>query len=280
MLRVSDFGAAKACHAILVWFFQKMSQDLEPEELELVEVVAEQVAVALSHAGIVEDSVMMIEKLMEHNIVLHKAIEMALMANESMCSAQKVMNLEMVKQSRSIAAILSILQIEKMGSEKQSRIVPPFNVERHQEHIQALVCFPGIEFLRWRCREVARSCNWRPNEDSSGCSVHAGKCLVLGDGGSFVLCFCRTNSKEYDPISSEENREKHNSETANPGIFSFNTCERMAKLMHGTLSIGPSSLGSGRSMNLTIRLPIHPSKDVLLNQGAWIPRLRDAFSKE
>ena len=295
MLRVSDFGAAKACHAILVLVLPEDEVRIwSPEEFELVEVVAEQVAVALSHAGIVEDSVMMIEKLMEHNIVLHKAIEMALMANESMCSAQKVMNLEMVKQSRSIAAILSILQIEKMGSEKQSRIVG--HIAKISHVLSALmedaIGFLGLGDYRLQLKSRVFSLHSMLKDIKSisrlWCAFQGlnfemevpeklpdhvigdqtrilqavlymlGNVLCLGDGGSFVLCVssinstdtnclkwkqltyedsallkfevCRTNSKEYDPSSSEEIREKHNSEPANPGIFRFNTCERMAKV--------------------------------------------------
>ena len=51
------------------------------------------------------------------------------------------------------------------------------------------------------------------------------------------------------------------------------------QLMHGTLSIGPSSLGSGRSMNLTIRLPIHPSEGCLIEPRCMDPQTAGCLFK-
>ncbi|RVW65921.1 Protein EIN4 [Vitis vinifera] len=110
-----------------------------------------------------------------------------------------------------------------------------------------------------------------------------GNVLCLGDGGSFVLCVssinstdtnclkwkqltykdsallkfevCRTNSKEYDPSSSEEIREKHNSETANPGFLA---------------SIHVKGWQ---------RLPIHPSEGCLIEPRCMDPQTAGCLFK-
>ncbi|KAL5973439.1 Enoyl-[acyl-carrier-protein] reductase [NADPH, B-specific] 2, mitochondrial [Asimina triloba] len=84
------------------------------QELEIVEVVADQVAVALSHAAVLEDSMAMREKLMEQNMALHRARQDALLASEARNAFEKVMSREMMAPARSMAAVLSCLRHEDL----------------------------------------------------------------------------------------------------------------------------------------------------------------------
>ncbi|KAF8364998.1 hypothetical protein HHK36_032995 [Tetracentron sinense] len=105
MLRVSNFKRGTpemvdSCYAILVLVIPpEGNRGWSSQELEIVEVVADQ------------------------NRALQKARKMAVMANEARCSFQKVMSKEMITPSRSVAAIVSVLQLEKFKSKQQRRIV-------------------------------------------------------------------------------------------------------------------------------------------------------------
>ncbi|KAK6915372.1 hypothetical protein RJ641_020489 [Dillenia turbinata] len=87
-------------------------------EMEIVEVVADQVAVALSHAAVLEESQLMREKLEERNRALQQA-ENALMASQARNSFQKVMSDGMRKPMHSIMGLLSIFQDENLGVEQR-----------------------------------------------------------------------------------------------------------------------------------------------------------------
>lgn len=78
-------------------------------ELELVEVVADQVAVALSHAAILEESMRARDQLMEQNVALdlaRKEAETAIRARDDFLA---VMNHEMRTPMRSLIALSSLL---------------------------------------------------------------------------------------------------------------------------------------------------------------------------
>ncbi|XP_039161430.1 probable ethylene response sensor 1 isoform X2 [Eucalyptus grandis] len=78
-------------------------------ELELVEVVADQVAVALSHAAILEDSMRAQHKLIEQNIALDSARREAELAIHARNDFLAVMNHEMRTPFHSIIALSSLL---------------------------------------------------------------------------------------------------------------------------------------------------------------------------
>ncbi|XP_076904186.1 protein EIN4-like [Bidens hawaiensis] len=128
ILHVSNFKGwtpelVDTCYAILVLVLpndgdRKWSFD----ELQIVEVVADQVAVALSHAAVLEESQSMREKLVEQNRVLQQAKENAMMASQARNSFQKVMSHGMRRPMHSIMGLLSILQDEKK-SQNQTNII-------------------------------------------------------------------------------------------------------------------------------------------------------------
>ncbi|KAI3992252.1 hypothetical protein MKX01_029973 [Papaver californicum] len=130
LLKVSSFngGTPKTieacCYAVLVLVLPvEGNRCWNSQELEIVEVVADQVAVALSHAAVLEESLLIKEQLVEQNIALRKARKMALMANEAKYSFRSVMSREMILPARSIASVLSVLQLENFKSDEQKRMV-------------------------------------------------------------------------------------------------------------------------------------------------------------
>ncbi|KAL6607811.1 hypothetical protein ACP70R_040874 [Stipagrostis hirtigluma subsp. patula] len=93
-----------------------------PHELELVEVVADQVAVALSHAAILEESMRARDLLMEQNIALDTArreAEMAICARNDFLA---VMNHEMQTPMRAIISLSSLLLETKLTAEQRMMI--------------------------------------------------------------------------------------------------------------------------------------------------------------
>lgn len=125
MLRVSNFKGGtpeviQACYAILVLVLPSdQARSWSSQELEIVEVVADQVAVALSHAAVLEESQLMREKLVEQNRALQQARKNAMMASQARNSFQKVMSNGMRKPMHSISGLLSIMQDENLSNEQK-----------------------------------------------------------------------------------------------------------------------------------------------------------------
>lgn len=125
MLRVSDFKGGtpeviKACYAILVLVLpcgQDRSWTLQ--ELEIIKVVADQVAVAISHAAVLEESQLTREKLVEQNRALQQARKDAMMASKARSSFQKVMSNGMRKPLHSALGLISMLQDQNFSTEQR-----------------------------------------------------------------------------------------------------------------------------------------------------------------
>ncbi|KAG1354895.1 ethylene receptor 2 [Cocos nucifera] len=125
MLKVSNFKGGtpeivEASYAILVLVLPRDdSRVWSSQELEIVEVVADQVAVALSHAAVLEESQLMRDKLMEQNRTLLHAKQSAMMASEARNSFQRAMSQGMRRPIYSILGILSMMQQEKLSQEQR-----------------------------------------------------------------------------------------------------------------------------------------------------------------
>uniref|UniRef100_A0A6N2MR26 histidine kinase n=1 Tax=Salix viminalis TaxID=40686 RepID=A0A6N2MR26_SALVM len=91
-------------------------------ELELVEVVADQVAVALSHAAIIEESMGARDQLMEQNVALKSARREAEMAMHARNDFLAVMNHEMRTPMHAIIALSSLLLETELTSEQRVMI--------------------------------------------------------------------------------------------------------------------------------------------------------------
>ncbi|GMI79171.1 ETHYLENE INSENSITIVE 4 [Hibiscus trionum] len=110
-------------YAILVLVLPSTnSREWSYPEMEIVEVVADQVAVALSHAAVLEESQRMREKLSQQNHVLQQARQNAMMASQARNSFQKVMSHGMKRPMHSILGLLSVFQDENMNF-KQKTVV-------------------------------------------------------------------------------------------------------------------------------------------------------------
>ncbi|XP_075504778.1 ethylene receptor 2-like [Primulina tabacum] len=124
MLKVSNFKGdtpemIPACYAILVLVLpDEHGRSWSNEELEIVEVVADQVAVALSHASLLEESQLMRDKLVDQNRALQQAKQDALMASQARNSFQMVMSKGLRSPMHSILGLLSILQDEKLSTQQ------------------------------------------------------------------------------------------------------------------------------------------------------------------
>ncbi|XP_062108145.1 ethylene receptor 2-like [Humulus lupulus] len=125
MLRVCNFKGGtpehiQACYAILLLVLPGgQPRSWSSQELEIVKVVADQVAVALSHAAVLEESQLMREKLAEQNRALQQAKRNAMLASQARNSFQKVMSNGMRRPMHSVLGLLSMLQDESLSNEQR-----------------------------------------------------------------------------------------------------------------------------------------------------------------
>eukprot|EP00850_Spirogloea_muscicola_P014468 SM000104S09338 [mRNA] locus=s104:172470:177265:- [translate_table: standard] len=91
-------------------------------ELEMVEVVADQVAVALSHAAILEESLRARDLLMEQNVALDMARREAETAIRARNDFLAVMNHEMRTPMHAVIALSSLIQETELTSEQRSMV--------------------------------------------------------------------------------------------------------------------------------------------------------------
>ncbi|CAK7327006.1 unnamed protein product [Dovyalis caffra] len=91
-------------------------------ELELVDVVADQVAVALSHAAILEESMRARDQLMEQNVALKSARQEAEMAIHARNDFLAVMNHEMRTPMHAIIALSLLLLETELTTEQRAMV--------------------------------------------------------------------------------------------------------------------------------------------------------------
>lgn len=119
----SELDEEEPDHAILVLALPAVEERAwTAHELEIIEVVADQVSVALSHCAAVEDTLTMREKLQERNAMLKRAQQEAIKANDARMLFRRVMSREMMGPVRSVAAVLSALQREKLKPEQLAMV--------------------------------------------------------------------------------------------------------------------------------------------------------------
>ncbi|XP_042395370.1 ethylene receptor 2-like isoform X1 [Zingiber officinale] len=125
MLNASNFKGGtpevvEARYAILALVVPRdASRNWNDQEQEIVEVVADQVAVALSHADVLEESQMMREKLAQQNRDLLQARQNTLRASEARNQFQVAMSQGMRRPINSILGLLSMLQQEQLSPEQR-----------------------------------------------------------------------------------------------------------------------------------------------------------------
>ncbi|XP_031396433.1 ethylene receptor 2 isoform X2 [Punica granatum] len=124
MLRVSNFKGGtpeliQTCYAILVLVLPSgQPRSWTNQELEIVKV-----AVAISHAAVLEESQLMREKLEEQNRALQQAKRDAMMASQARSSFQKVMNDGLRRPMHTISGLLSLLREDGTLSHEQRTIL-------------------------------------------------------------------------------------------------------------------------------------------------------------
>ncbi|CAN0887275.1 Ethylene receptor 2 [Linum grandiflorum] len=127
ILRVCNFKGGtpemiQACYAVLVLVLPGGENEIRGwsnQELEIIKVVADQVAVALSHAAVLEESQIMREKLEEQNRALQQAKMDAMMASKARNAFQKVMSDGMKRPMHSVLGLVSMLQDESLDTEQK-----------------------------------------------------------------------------------------------------------------------------------------------------------------
>ncbi|KAI3969589.1 hypothetical protein MKX01_020150 [Papaver californicum] len=116
----NDWQEQSAQYALMVLMLPSDSaRQWHVHELELVEVVADQVAVALSHAAILEESMRARDQLMEQNVALDLARREAETAIRARNDFLAVMNHEMRTPMHAIIALSSLIQETELTPEQR-----------------------------------------------------------------------------------------------------------------------------------------------------------------
>ncbi|KAF3456844.1 hypothetical protein FNV43_RR01498 [Rhamnella rubrinervis] len=148
MLRVCNFKGGtpeliQACYnAILVLVLPGgRPRSWSSQELDIIKVVADQVAVALSHAAVLEESQMMREKLAEQNRALQQARMNAMLASQARNSFQKDENLSneqrvIVDSMVRTSSVLTTLMDDMMDNSKDNGRFP---LEMRPFHLHAMI---------------------------------------------------------------------------------------------------------------------------------------------
>ncbi|KAJ8768467.1 hypothetical protein K2173_021620 [Erythroxylum novogranatense] len=126
MLRVNNFKGGtpemiQVCYAAILVLVLPGGEPRSwtNQELEIIKVVADQVAVALSHAAVLEESQLMRERLEQQNRDLQLAKKNAMMANKARTAFQKVMSEGMKRPMHSILGLISMMQDDILSSEQR-----------------------------------------------------------------------------------------------------------------------------------------------------------------
>ncbi|KAI8004013.1 Ethylene receptor 2 [Camellia lanceoleosa] len=290
MLRVSNFKGGtpeiiQTCYAILVLVLPGGQGRLwSNQELEIVKVVADQVAVALSHAAVLEESQLMREQLAEQNRALQQAKQSAMMASQARNSFQKVMSDGMRRPMHSIMGLLSMMQDENLSGQQQilvdamvktSNVLSTLINDVMEISTKDTGRFPlelsfssdfaygweSFEWKKWRwvCnisvwsesgsqgRNDQRWASWRPSSS---------------DGHVYVKFEIGINNNSSQLEGSmprvQSGGRRYSSKGVEEGL-SFSVCKKLVQLMQGNIWVVPNPEGFDQSMALVLRFQLWPS---------------------
>ncbi|KAK4273599.1 hypothetical protein QN277_021972 [Acacia crassicarpa] len=274
MLHVSNFKGGTpelvdTSYAILVLVLPNSnSRAWSHQEMEIVEVVADQVAVALSHASVLEESHLMRQKLAEQNRALQQAQKNAMMASQARKSFEKVMSHGMRRPMHSILGLLSMFQEDNLRSE-QKVIVDTMIKVGHvlssliNDVMEISVNDKGSFWLEMKPFDLHLMMR------EAACIA---KCLCVYKGFNFKIEVQKSLPDLVigDQITGTSSRSdgststrryaggRHHSSESNEGL-SFSMCKTLAQMMQGNIWLSRNAVGLAQSMTLALKFQIGPS---------------------
>nr|KYP74519.1 Protein EIN4 [Cajanus cajan] len=290
LLHVSNFKGGtpelvETCYAILVLVLpSSSSRAWTCHEMEIVEVVADQVAVALSHASVLEESQLMRQKLEERNRALQQAQKNAMMASEARKSFQKVMSHGMRRPMHSVLGMLSLFQEDNLRSEQ--KIIAAciakclcvyegfgFEIDVQKSLPEAVM---GDEARTFQV--ILHMIGYLLNMNNKG--ILNFRVFLENDGGdkddkSFGMWrssgqneyvhikfdFQITDRPRQDEATStahySRRRQYYNNELKEG--LNFSMCKKLVQMMQGNIWISPNSLGLVQGMTLLLKFQIGPA---------------------
>ncbi|KAF0931329.1 hypothetical protein E2562_004478 [Oryza meyeriana var. granulata] len=264
MLRVSNFKGGtpevmNTSYAILVLVLPKDgSLGWGEEELEIVEVVADQVAVALSHAAVLEESQLMREKLAEQHRDLLRAKHETTMATEARNSFQTAMYDGMRRPMHSILGLVSMMQQEHMNPEQRlvmDAIVKTSSVASTLMNDVMQTSTANREYLSL----VRRAFNLHSLIKEA---ISVVRCLTGCKGIDFEF---EVDNSLPERVIGDEKRVFHiilhmklqgpNSTSSEMGL-SFNMCKKIVQMMNGNIWSVSDSKGLGETIMLALQFQL------------------------
>ncbi|XP_042026227.1 protein EIN4-like isoform X2 [Salvia splendens] len=315
ILKVSHFKngtpeMVQACYAILVLVLPSgLGRTWSKQELEMVEVVADQVAVALSHAAVVEEALSLTATLEEKKRALQQANRNAIMASQARYEFKKVMSNGLKRPMHSILGLLSVLQDEPLSDEQLLLIGTTFKAGNVLSTlINDVMDTAGKDYSRFPL-------HMRPFELHSmikeAVILHMiGNLLNASRGGGFLLLRVhsasgsqvwndqrrgrwRSNSSDRYAYVRLEAGIRHTNSDSQSGnssviqysgqrcsgggkeIMSFDMCKKIVQMMQGDIWMVPNPEGFDQSMVLVLQFQARPSFAVdILEQEQSIKRVQ------
>ncbi|KAL0368400.1 UNVERIFIED_CONTAM: Ethylene receptor 2 [Sesamum calycinum] len=254
MLRVSNFKGGtpemvQACYAILVLVLPGgQGRSWSSQELEIVEVVADQVAVALSHASVLEESQIMREKLEDQNRALQQAKQDALKASQARNAFQMVMSNGLRRPMHSVLGLLSVLQDENLKSEQRLLVDTMQSAEWKQRRREPYVT---SVFSKWNSGTKRAKTGPQDSNSSDGylhMRVEVGVRHTASQA-KYILPEIPFGGYKYRDAVEEG--------------LSFSACRKLVQLMQGDIWVISDPEGFDRSMALVLRFRVRGLKVLL-----------------
>uniref|UniRef100_A0A368UG86 Response regulatory domain-containing protein n=1 Tax=Glycine max TaxID=3847 RepID=A0A368UG86_SOYBN len=251
MLQVCNFKGGtpelrQTCYAILVLTLPSAEpRSWGAQELEIIKVVADQVAVALSHASILEESQLMREKLEEQNRALQMEKMNTMMASQARASFQKVTSNGMRRPMHSILGLLSMMQDDNLKSE-QKLIVN--SMLRTSTVLSNLI----NDAMDYSTRDDGRF----PLE-MKPFGLHA----MVKEAACLAKCIFEIGINNGDPEleSSVPSGQLAGTDRTSDKVeerLSFSICKRIIQLMQGNIWLVPNAQGFPQVMALFLRFQL------------------------
>uniref|UniRef100_A0A2P2K5K0 Ethylene receptor n=1 Tax=Rhizophora mucronata TaxID=61149 RepID=A0A2P2K5K0_RHIMU len=274
------------------------------EEMEIVEVVADQVAVALSHAAVLEESQLMREQLSEKNRALQQAKKNAMMASQARNSFQKVMSHGTRRPMHSILGLLSIFQNENMDFEQRIIVdtlvkvsnvlstlindvmkisakedgrfpleMKPFRLHSMIKEASCLAkCLCAYKGLGFETDMLSSLPDLVIGDEKRTFQVilhMVGHLLDLYDGGETVIfqVFLESSGQEKNGRMLGMQKPNAPDEKNSDKIkegLSFRMCKKLVHMMEGNIWMSQNSWGLAQSIGLVLRFHTRPSHGRML----------------